>query len=602
MPQFSLVVVLIMSMASSSEPDLTTSEELSHCGDDLDGDAISQPCSSDSKKRSREVDLLPDGPSNLSQCLSYNSSQLRHLLDVVPRLGQDTAKQLKQTAQVPIVVTSCYSGTGCFEGVAKQVTKCLAAAFPNHGGSCASYSATEISAVARSCLLSRSSAQHVFQDVLGRLPNAVREELQAVEKNVLDEYKYLNQELTLGQLDKGSFVAARNKLETNYLNTLREELSAVEFNDKDFCVVHNRMCHISPRHSKDFKNAYWIEASGNTCCPWSGMSTGNGWLDKATLPFFTWAYSTRYYEPDTILQENVPRFPESMIMEIVGNFSPGVIKDMCTRPLLKDELRSYRMEVQVFSPVDLGIPSQRRRKYTALHLSPWVKFGSQLSFVDMFYRKLQCDASIYLAAVPSHLRVLPEDSLAALGRGNAQRLESWKCWADKHGWRTSEGKWADPTIRFAFADLTQNARYRKKVETEFAPCFLTHTHLWDMVADRSVPVLVHWLAQGFPHPGASGIPPDLSQDMPLGSQLLDSGSPELLSDVAQRKLTGNAMHWNSIGSWLLYALSCTDKSLIVAGLRKVAAERPQGPSVLGNTVQPRDSTPRPKRGRYVLRL
>eukprot|EP00974_Lingulodinium_polyedra_P052802 5076993-Lingulodinium_polyedra.AAC.1 len=105
-----------------------------------------------------------------------------------------------------------------------------------------------------------------------------------------------------------------------------------------------------------------------------------------------WAYSTRYYEPDTILQENVLRFPEDELMAIIGDFQPGVIKDLKTRPLMKEEVgdkqRRYSLQVQSFSPTQLGIPSQRWRKYTALHLQPWVATEFRVSFQDLCFRRI----------------------------------------------------------------------------------------------------------------------------------------------------------------------------------------------------------------------
>eukprot|EP00975_Prorocentrum_lima_P067930 12917836-Prorocentrum_lima.AAC.1 len=81
-------------------------------------------------------------------------------------------------------------------------------------------------------------------------------------------------------------------MEAVYVDKLKAELSQVEFNETAWCIVHQQQCYISPRHEQQHEKSYWVEASGNTCCPWSGMSSGNGWLDRATLPFLIWAFST----------------------------------------------------------------------------------------------------------------------------------------------------------------------------------------------------------------------------------------------------------------------------------------------------------------------
>lgn len=66
----------------------------------------------------------------------------------------------------------------------------------------------------------------------------------------------------------------------------------------------------------------------------------------------------------------------------------------------------------VFSPVDLGIPSERPRKYTQFHvrgISPLVHSDLAPSeaqeryaqlFKQLFFRRCVCDASVYVVADP----------------------------------------------------------------------------------------------------------------------------------------------------------------------------------------------------------
>ena len=56
--------------------------------------------------------------------------------------------------------------------------------------------------------------------------------------------------------------------------------------------------------------------------------------------------------------------------------------------------RRYNMEVQVFSPTDLGIPSNRLRKCTAFHLSAWVEPCFKVPFETVFFRDLVRDGAI----------------------------------------------------------------------------------------------------------------------------------------------------------------------------------------------------------------
>ena len=133
-------------------------------------------------------------------------------------------------------------------------------------------------------------------------------------------------------------------------------------------------------------------------------------------------------------------------------------------------------------------------------------------------------------------------------------------WAGKQGFLDETGCWRP---KFALADVTQNAQFRQRLCVEAAmPCLLTHTLLYDLVSGRLVTACSHWLAQGFPHPAGRGVQQQLKAAFPFDDTILDGTSSEGLSYSNQRILAGNAMHWNAIGSWLLYNLSCTDISAI----------------------------------------
>ena len=561
--------------------------ETDHVLKDLETDAISSPVRvSYKRQKRRECSWFAPGPEDLSAALSYNTQQTDHLLQNVPALGHDTRERLREIVDLNIVVTTCYSGTGCFEGVFREVVGHLRSQFPDCSGDVCSYAATERNSAAQACLLKhKAGIGHVFQDVLGRLPSLAKRQLKDMEQRALADYKCLQQELSLQQIDKASFLTMKQKLESSYVSSLKEVLATVEFNDTDFCLVHGKQCCVSPRSDPALRTAYWVEASGNTCCPWSIMSSSkggcsNGWLDAATLPFLTWAYSTRFYEPDTILQENVKSFPEAELFGIIGSFEAGVLKHIQTRPLVASEERSprrYEMCSQVFSPTDLGVPSSRVRQYTALHLNPWVRCSFSLSFADVFFRSLKSSAGIYLEAVPDHvhdndlharceLRASGSASqersqVDGLSSGCCGRLESWVCWSEQDAqnvkFRNASGGWLFP---FVLVDLSQNARFRNTAITAEMPCLLTNTVLWDLVRERLVPVAVHWLAQGFAHPEALGVPEHVKASFRFEESLLQADSPEGLTEASQRTLTGNAMHWNCVGAWMLYSFAFSDKS------------------------------------------
>ncbi len=67
----------------------------------------------------------------------------------------------------------------------------------------------------------------------------------------------------------------------------------------------------------------------------------------------------------------------------------------------------------------------------------------------------------------------------------------------------------------------------------------------------------HWLVQGFPHPFAIGISPELASTFPCPLRLVDVKTG--LDGKAQKVLMGNAMHVAAVGSWLLYNMACVDR-------------------------------------------
>eukprot|EP00959_Pyramimonas_sp_CCMP1952_P089962 1883034-Pyramimonas_sp.AAC.1 len=160
---------------------------------------------------------------------------------------------------------------------------------------------------------------------------------------------------------------------------MKDILKFTEFNETDLCLKHGGQCPICPRSNKEFSQSYWLECAGHTCCPWSNMrQLSGGWLDESTLPFLTWAYSARFYEPDTALEENVLSFDHQILDDILNDATPGMLKAVTARstvpgPADGDDEKSYKCVSTEFGPSDLGIPSSRFRKYTAFHLQPFVE-------------------------------------------------------------------------------------------------------------------------------------------------------------------------------------------------------------------------------------
>ena len=173
--------------------------------------------------------------------------------------------------------------------------------------------------------------EHVFENVLGRVQPSVLQKLKAIESARLQDYRHARHEFKIGGISKTEFSEVAERGGRAMMNEMLEILQHTEVNATDYCVKHKKQCSISPRDVKELAGDYWVECSGNTCCPWSSMSDHSGWLDAATLPFLVWAISSRYYEPDTLLQENVPGFQHED--NLISDINPGVLKAVSTRHL-----------------------------------------------------------------------------------------------------------------------------------------------------------------------------------------------------------------------------------------------------------------------------
>eukprot|EP00959_Pyramimonas_sp_CCMP1952_P334091 6996786-Pyramimonas_sp.AAC.1 len=79
----------------------------------------------------------------------------------------------------------------------------------------------------------------------------------------------------------------------------------------------------------------WTEAGGNVCIPWCKMGKQLGWLDDGSVSALIWAYSSKFYAPDTILQECVTGFDFSAFEEIMGKQDPLSPTSVFAIPSLK---------------------------------------------------------------------------------------------------------------------------------------------------------------------------------------------------------------------------------------------------------------------------
>ena len=162
-----------------------------------------------------------------------------------------------------------------------------------------------------------------------------------------------------------------------------------------------------------------------------------------------------------------------------------------------------------------------------------------------------CNASVYINA----MRLADDDGLAESSAGSPAelaRLEGYQLLASQMGLCDDCFFNWDACLNFAIVNVTQRAEFIGLKIRDAAPTLLRKSKLWNLLTEQPIHVAVHWLMQGFPHPSFSRLSPELIAYFPYAS--LDS-----LSDVQQRSLVGNAMHWASSAAMFLFLLGCTGK-------------------------------------------
>ena len=137
--------------------------------------------------------------------------------------------------------------------------------------------------------------------------------------------------------------------------------------------------------------------------------------------------------PDSLLCENVPKFPTDVCDSVIrdgsslalrcpnarGNFSGQVqesddldgsqLDDLLTVPFYQAPV------ICCHTLCDLGVPMKRLRKYMAWHLFPYcIPFGNEEDYKSIFFRELACDASVFLVATEADVALAVKGVLREL--------------------------------------------------------------------------------------------------------------------------------------------------------------------------------------------
>ena len=132
--------------------------------------------------------------------------------------------------------------------------------------------------------------------------------------------------------------------------------------------------------------------------------------------------------------ECVPKFTPSTLHQVFND--SGGIKYSTRRTLLEmDEMATYQMWSFVFSPTQLGIPTERTHRYTIFCLEKALCFAEldrlDQDFQASFFKNLIVDLNIYLVATQSmlqHHRKGLAKKAGGVGSSTRMRRSRTACW------------------------------------------------------------------------------------------------------------------------------------------------------------------------------
>ena len=243
------------------------------------------------------------------------------------------------------------------------------------------YRAREINPSCRKVLIA-SAAQHgrgplhVFGDILEGLPRRARRELADIGKRVERDRKAGQRSIARAASRGKAKAKAVKKLNEQLAITMRREvqhtLGEVRFaaGRKQKCFRCGRLCSVTGK-----QGVPTLVVAGVTCVDWSRIGLGKGCSGPSYIVFCAWALQ--------ILAD----MPELVIVECVQQF------DLALLEVFKHK---YTYTAIDFAPLNLGFPSERRRRYMILALRESITQhipGPMPLFANLFFKPsmLSCD-------------------------------------------------------------------------------------------------------------------------------------------------------------------------------------------------------------------
>lgn len=500
-------------------------------------------------KRKRAVQK--HGPVDLQSCLDFK----RSLEAGLP--GTAGSVLLEKLHNRSMIMTASFAGIGTCLSVGASIS--AGVSLQGTDNKFVPYSATEKSSSCRKALDSlkeSSRPKHLFYDMMSRMWDCDLDRISVIEAECFAERDQLKAQLLEKSKSKKVFERERKQLEDKFLAKLHNEFSQIEFKLEGFCRTHQRMCPLTPRLELDYRGEYWCEVAGTPCQSFTSMnpSLEGRWLVPQTKVLLCWGYSTRYYEPDSIMHECVVGLGTDIIDDIFCTDEDAqVLKAPFTREPEDSEQAYYARETTNCSLVDLGIPTHRMRQYSALHLAPFVRRDAMFDFESLSFRNRTLSSNCYLVDAGGAARVAPLAEFAdQVTAATYARFEGyWLKYTSQC--KSGERERSAPCI----ASLSQEVEF-STMGADIVPTLVRNSWLCDVGVPRLLSPCELFLVQGFPdyRAGDKGLTEDFIADhFPFEQSFVDS-----LELVKLRGMLGNCMHRCQIGMWLYFHVLTTSKA------------------------------------------
>ena len=489
---------------------------------------------------------IPEGPRSFVDLHDWPQHQWHRLGEVFGEAAVQTSVQ--RMLMIGFMVTTHYSGMGTFE-----ITCGVLLAWLTHLGVHRSselgdvfrmYSASDIDELCIHVLGSHRgmcAPEHIFGDICHALPRGLIKQWQVR----LRKYRSRVQSHARDPAHRRELIDAYWRA---FVRRALVEMRQVKIpkNVRHWCYKHNRHCRHF--HTRELNCKLHVEAAGTTCVGFSPLGTNWRWLDDSCVAFLSWIALMWVSIPDIIIHECVPSF-DADLLEFAFNF-------------LSEEDCRYVVRSVCFSTRDQGVPIDRRRRYSLCNRIVRINISKyNLSYFSLVtFRRLEINGSIFFQATAGRLEQVKEEIAHARGLPAQSNGRPWP-------WRAlltaSENQMlqsmhhngvVDRTGE-AFVTLSQNW-HRQSTYHDCVPALTRNSKIY-----RTSPVCKDDRpAIADEYFGMQMMPMFLPEDHVSRSHF----SPEDFKRAGAfelgkaRRLTGNGMNIEAVGSVLLCALALAE--------------------------------------------